>query len=154
MNRVTSHRKNCVTHIHNFQTVQTLSGKKKMRANLLTDCTNILSREIKGAEEVHIHLGAADVHTLLWHVRFLIRGFMHKAATNTLCFRQRDHIGLRTVPPSYNCRPDRKSLIFATEQKFWNFFLKLPHELKWDKVLRFVRFLGFGAKFQILHVHA
>ena len=49
---------------------------------------------------------------------FLIRGFMHKAATSTLCLSQRDHIGLRTVPPSYNCRPNRKSLILATEQKF------------------------------------
>jgi len=81
-----------------------------------------LRKGVKGAVEVHTHLGAEEVYTLLWHVRFLIRAFMHKTATTTLCLNHRDHIGLRTVPPSYNCRPHRKSLIFATEQKFWFFF--------------------------------
>jgi len=49
---------------------------------------------------------------------------------------------------SYWCRPDQKSLIFATEQKSWIFFWKPPHELKCDKISRFVKYLSFGAKFQ------
>jgi len=91
--------------------------------------TPLLRKGVTGAEEVDTHLGAEEVHTLLCHDRFLIRGFMHEAATSTLCLSQHDHIALRTVPPSYSCRPDQKSLIFATEQKFSNFFLKLPHGL-------------------------
>jgi len=111
-----------------------------------------LCKGVTGAEQVDTHLGAEEVHTLLWHVRFLIRGFMHKGATSTLCLSQRDHIGLRTVPLSFSCRPDRKSLIFATEQKLWNFFLKLP--LNETKCWNLERFLDFGANFEILHVHA
>ena len=32
--------------------------------------------------------------------------------------------------------------------------LKHPHELHWDKVLRFLKFLGFSAIFEELHIQA
>jgi len=96
-------------------------------------CTRLPLTACKALDNVfqhRIHAHRCQSPSHLCHVLFLIRGFMHKAATSTLCLSQRENIGLRTVPPSYSCRPDRKSLSFATQQKFCNFFWKLPHVLR------------------------